>query len=391
MLAAGLRNLESFRLLLGRAPEIENPDADAGVVDLRRFYRDKLRTDLEALPLNRDYARLIDELTAFLEQAHVQVRFYSRTFLHAKAYLLPDLAIVGSSNFTPSGMTRRAELNVTRRDQVVIRDLRDNWFASMWAESTDQKDALVEMLRDSKFSGTRWTPHDVFIKVLYEYFKDRILPDAPETRLGVELASFQHEGLREAIRLIDRHGGVIVSDAVGLGKTYIGMGLLEHYVLGQRRKGHIPKGLVICPAQLRDLVWLPKLDEYGIKADVISQESLSRETFDWRTYNDYDVILVDESHNFRNPGTGRYGALMRLLATGKVGKRIILMTATPINNAIWDLYHQLALITGGRDAFFAEYGIRNLRRFFGEVQENGVDIFTLLEQIMVRRSRQDVK
>ncbi len=391
MLAAGLRKLESFRLLLGRAPEIENPNADAGVVDLRRFYRDKLRTDLEALPLNRDYARLIDELTAFLEQAHVQVRFYSRTFLHAKAYLLPDLAIVGSSNFTPSGMTRRAELNVTRRDQAVIRDLRGNWFESMWAESTDQKDALIEMLRDSKFSGTRWTPHDVFIKVLYEYFKDRILPDAPETRLGVELASFQHEGLREAIRLIDRHGGVIVSDAVGLGKTYIGMGLLEHYVLGQRRKGHIPKGLVICPAQLRDLVWLPKLDEYGIKADVISQESLSRETFDWRTYNDYDVILVDESHNFRNPGTGRYGALMRLLATGKAGKRVILMTATPINNAIWDLYHQLTLITGGRDAFFAEYGIRNLRRFFGEVQENGVDIFTLLEQIMVRRSRQDIK
>jgi len=391
MLATGLRNLESFRLLLGRAPEIENPDADVGVVDLRRFYRDKLRTDLEALPLNRDYARLIDELTAFLEQAHVQVRFYSRTFLHAKAYLLPDLAIVGSSNFTPSGMTRRAELNVTRRDQAVIRDLRDNWFASMWAESTDQKDALVEMLRDSKFSGTRWTPHDVFIKVLYEYFKDRILLDAPEARLGIELASFQHEGLREAIRLIDRHGGVIVSDAVGLGKTYIGMGLLEHYVLGQRRKGHIPKGLVICPAQLRDLVWLPKLDEYGIKADVISQESLSRETFDWRAYNDYDVILVDESHNFRNPGTGRYGALMRLLATGKVGKRVILMTATPINNAIWDLYHQLSLITGGRDAFFAEYGIRNLRRFFGEVQENGVDIFTLLEQIMVRRSRQDIK
>ena len=391
MLATGLRNLESFRLLLGRAPEIENPDADVGVVDLRRFYRDKLRTDLEALPLNRDYARLIDELTAFLEQAHVQVRFYSRTFLHAKAYLLPDLAIVGSSNFTPSGMTRRAELNVTRRDQAVIRDLRDNWFASMWAESTDQKDALVEMLRDSKFSGTRWTPHDVFIKVLYEYFKDRILLDAPEARLGIELASFQHEGLREAIRLIDRHGGVIVSDAVGLGKTYIGMGLLEHYVLGQRRKGHIPKGLVICPAQLRDLVWLPKLDEYGIKADVISQESLSRETFDWRAYNDYDVILVDESHNFRNPGTGRYGALMRLLATGKVGKRVILMTATPINNAIWDLYHQLSLITGGRDAFFAEYGIRNLRRFFGEVQENVVDIFTLLEQIMVRRSRQDIK
>ena len=391
LLAGGLQKLTSFRLLLGRAPEIENPDAGDGAIDLRRFYRDKLRTDLESLPMNRGYAQLVDELTAFLQQDHVEVRFYGGTFLHAKAYIMPHLAIVGSSNFTPSGMTRRAELNVTRREQAVIRDLRDNWFAGMWADSVDQKQALIEMLIESKFSGQHWTPQDVFIKVLYEYFRDRLLPEAPEMRIGVELASFQQEGLHEAIRLIDRHGGVIVSDAVGLGKTYIGMGLLEHYVLGKRSKGHIPKGLVICPAQLRDLVWEPKLNEYGIKAEVLSQESLGRESFDWRAYNHYDVILIDESHNFRNPGTGRYGNLMRLLATGKPEKAVILMTATPINNSIWDLYHQLSLITRGQDAFFREYGIRNLKGFFREVEDGGVDIFALLEQVMVRRSRQDVK
>ncbi|MBZ0276214.1 MAG: helicase, partial [Anaerolineae bacterium] len=102
-------------------------------------------------------------------------------------------------------------------------------------------------------------------------------------------------------------------------------------------------------------------------------------------------ILVDESHNFRNPGTGRYQNLMKLLATGKPDKVVILMTATPINNSIWDLYHQVSFITGQQDGFYREYGIRNLKRFFGEVQQGSADIFTLLEQVMVRRSRQDVK
>lgn len=383
--------LKSFRLLLGRQPEIVNPDEDAGLIDLRDFYRDRLREDLENLPLKRDYARLIDELTAFLVQEHVAVRFYNGAFLHAKAYLTPNAAIVGSSNFTPSGMTRKAELNLVQQTAAVIRDLRENWYEHMWADATDQKQLLIDTLLESKFGGAKWTPYDVFIKVLYEYFKDRIAPEALETRQGVELASFQQEGLRESIRLIDRHGGVIVSDAVGLGKTYIGMGLLEHYVLGKRRKGHIPKGLVICPAQLRDLVWAPKLNEYGIKAEVISQEAVSREEFPWRDYNQYDVILIDESHNFRNPGTGRYQNLQRLLATGKLDKIVILMTATPINNSVWDLYHQVSLITRQQNNFFAEYGIRNLNSFFREVQDGNADIFALLEQVMVRRSRQDVK
>jgi superfamily II DNA or RNA helicase len=391
MLADALRQLEAFRLLLGRPPELDSPAADDGVVNLQQFYRERLREDLEALPLDRRYARLIDELAAFLAQESVQVRYYNGAFLHAKAYLMPHAAIVGSSNFTPSGMTRQAELNLVQKNDAVIRDLRENWFEHMWAHATDHKQDLIDALNESKFGAAPWTPHDVFIKVLYEYFRDRIIPEDVEARIGVELASFQQEGLRESIQLIDRHGGVIVSDAVGLGKTYIGMSLLEHYVLGKRRRGHIPRGLVICPAQLRDLVWEPKLDEYGIKAEVISQELVSREAFNWRQYNHYDVVLIDESHNFRNPGTNRYQNLMKMLATGNPDTKVILMTATPVNNSVWDLYHQLSFITRGQDVFFREYGIRNLKGFFREVQDGSADIFTLLEQTMVRRSRQDIK
>lgn len=391
MLGEALKSLTSFRLLLGRPPEFINPDADNGAIDLRQFYRDRLRQNLETMPLNRDYAHMIDELITFLTQEQSQVRYYKGAFLHAKAYITDHYALVGSSNFTPSGMRREAELNLIQTSSAVVRDLRDNWYERMWENATDSKADLVNALRESKFGDAQWTPHDVFIKVLYEYFKDRIIPDNLDARMGVELASFQQEGLRESIRLIDRHGGVIVSDAVGLGKTYIGMSLLEHYVLGKRRKGHIPRGLVVCPAQLRDLVWEPKLNEYGIKSDVISQEAISRETFDWRGYNRYDVILIDESHNFRNPGTNRYQNLLKMLATGKQETIVILLTATPINNSIWDLYNQVTFITRGQDAFFREYGISNLHNFFHEVQDGSADIFMLLEQIMVRRSRTDVK
>ena len=147
----------------------------------------------------------------------------------------------------------------------------------------------------------------------------------------------------------------------------------------------------MCPAQLRDLVWEPKLNEYGIRCEVVSQEAVSRADFDWRKYNSYDVVLIDESHNFRNPGTGRYQNLLKLLDTGNAEKRVILMTATPINNSIWDLYHQVAFITRAQDTFFRDYGIRNLKSFFEAIEDGGVDIFMLLEQVMVRRSRQDVK
>src|SRR5690606_7567028 len=134
-----------------------------------------------------------------------------------------------------------------------------------------------------------------------------------------------------------------------------------------------------------------KLDEYGIKAEVISQELVSRSDFDWKSFNHYDVVLIDESHNFRNPGTNRYQNRMKMLATGNPETIVILMTATPVNNSIWDLYNQLSFITRGQDVYFRDYGIRNLNGYFREVQDGGADIFTLLEQTMVRRSRQDIK
>jgi len=381
--------LQRLRLLIGRAWE-EKEGGLSGALDLRRYYNEKLRGDLEKLPLDREYAALIDSLLDFMRRDNVEVKLSRDRFLHAKAYIFPRLAIVGSSNLTPSGLHRVGELNLVEVKVAVAAQLRD-WFESFWEPAEDYKNELVATLEQSKFGQTPYTPFDVFIKALYEYFKDRLTSETITARIGVDLASFQKEGLHEAVRLLEKHKGVLVADAVGLGKTFIGMGLLEHYVLGKRRRGFIPRGLVIAPAQVIDLIWSPKLDEYGIKATLITQESVGRADFDWHKYMNYDVVLVDESHNFRNPSTQRYQNLIKLLATGKREKYVILMTATPINNSIWDLYHQLMLVTRGSDTYFRDYGISNLNSFIRRVDKREAELFELLEETTVRRSRLDIK
>lgn len=380
--------LEKCRLLLGKDPEIEAQGPSE--LDLRAYYRQKLQADVEKLPYNQQYVALVNELIAFLERESVQVRLFP-TFLHAKAYLFPKASLIGSSNFTPSGLTRKAELNLVNKTNSVAKEMRENWFEPFWQEAEEFKAQLIAELQNSQFGTAPYTPHQVFIKALYEYFKDRLLPPDVQEYGSVSLASFQQEGLQEALRLLEKHNGVMLADAVGLGKTYIGMGLLEHLLMGQRRRGHIPKGLVVCPAQLRELVWKPKLDEYGIKAEICSMEEMGRKEFDWQKYNGFDLILVDESHNFRNPNTGRYQNLNKVICTGRADKKVVLMTATPINNTVWDLYHQLTLITRSSDSYYQEMGIRNLTSFFKRVNDRAAELFDLLEESMVRRSRYDVK
>lgn len=380
--------LNELRLLIGKEPEISYGGLDR--LDLRRLYRQQLQSDLENTPYDSAHVKLITELIEFLRREAVDVKLYKKGFLHAKAYIFPEIAIVGSSNLTPYGLTHNSELNLVRKERSVAKDLKD-WFEKFWQESEDYKSELIETLDASKFGSKPYSPYEVFIKVLYEYFKDRITPEAPERHLGVELAAFQEEGLKEAIRILERHRCVLIADAVGLGKTHIGLGLLEHYLLGKRQRGHIPKGLVICPAQLRDILWKPKLTEHGLSTTILSQEEVSRRDFDWKAYNKYDIVLVDESHNFRNPGTQRYQNLLKLLATGKRDKYAILMTATPINNSIWDLYHQMMLMARGSDEYFRNVGITNLKGFFRRVDQGAAELFDLLEETTVRRSRSDIR
>ncbi|RJF76137.1 helicase, partial [Deinococcus cavernae] len=198
-----------------------------------------------------------------------------------------------------------------------------------WERAREYKTELIEELEKSKFGAYPWTPYQVFVKVLLENFRDSLGLEEQAGPGGViQLAEFQAEGLRLALTLLDRFGGVMVADAVGLGKSFMGLGILEEYLIKRRGEfgGRVPRGLVICPAQLEKLVWTPLLERYGLPVQVVSMESLGREDFNWRQYANFDLV-VDESHNFRNPATGRYINLLRLLTGGRSDKRVALLTA----------------------------------------------------------------
>jgi superfamily II DNA or RNA helicase len=313
-------------------------------------------------------------------------------FLHAKAYIFDHYSIVGSSNFTPSGLVGNTELNIVNKIEAIAHDLRENWFEKFWNHPSvdkEYKSKLIDILNASKFGSKPYTPYQIFIKALYERFKDDTLLEGTQ-QTGLNLASFQQEGFERAIRLLEKHGGCMVADAVGLGKTFIGLRVIEHYLIKLRRPGKIPRALVICPAQLRDLVWRKKLDEFGIKADIISHEELSRQNFNLRRFRNHNLIVVDESHSFRNSATQRYQNLQRLLTTGKQDSKILLLTATPINNSIYDLYHQISLLTKNNDLKYQNRGVGNLTSYFKDLKEGKAEITDLLMETMVRRTRQDV-
>lgn len=394
-LEKSMQQLESLRLLIGRDPSIRPAEKDH--INLLEYFQREIQNQVEHQAFNVEYKNQITRLIEYLEKESVEVRLFGALgnkslFLHAKAYIFDHYSIVGSSNFTPSGLLGNTELNIVNKIEAIARDLRENWFEKFWhhpSVDTEYKTKLIDILNASKFGSKPYTPYQIFIKALYERFKDDTLLEGTQ-QTDLNLANFQQEGFERAIKLLEKHGGCVVADAVGLGKTFIGLRVIEHYLIKLRRPGKIPRALVICPAQLRDLVWRKKMDDFNIKADIISHEELSRQNFNLRRFRNHDLIVVDESHSFRNSATQRYQNLQKLLTSGNQDSKILLLTATPINNSIYDLYHQISLLTKNNDLKYQNRGMGNLTSYFKDLKEGKAEITDLLMETMVRRTRQDV-
>ncbi|MEO8973872.1 MAG: phospholipase D-like domain-containing protein, partial [Ktedonobacteraceae bacterium] len=447
LLRNGLANLGNVRLLLGDEPEagLELGLREVGAKPVRGLIR-----DLAGANFNEQTLRIVEDLIAFLRQDHVQVRLYTQGFLHAKCYLFysgggfapffPLAAIVGSSNFTRAGLQTNKELNLAHRanlepdevsaervkgllennDRKLLSQLAEHermvatnvpgvlainelatWYDRQWETAHDFKDSLIDLLDSSKFGRKEYSPYQIYLKAMFEYFRDDLdnaAQNETNVRSAVELSEFQEDAVRKARKILARYDGVLIADSVGLGKTWIGKKLLEDYAYHLRYKA-----VVICPAALRKM-WEDELLSAGIAARIITQEVLGREEFDIRDAQDADIVLVDESHNFRNRNAQRYESLERLLAAnnrqGVVSgerKKLILLTATPINNTVFDLYNQVNLFTGGDRSYFAAAGIGDLQRYFmiarraNRQQDSGIALFNLLEEVVIRRTRPFIK
>ena len=443
----GLDKLGSFRLLVGLEPKT---GLELGVRPGEGALPKLLSQDLSDAQFDKRTMRLVEDLIRFLRKSRVEVRLVDQGFLHAKCYLLygdkpsgqgflferfqPLVGIVGSSNFTYPGLTSNRELNLCHRvlldpdegsdgeasrmvsflseykssskineknrqllkSEVGARAIMQlvEWYDREWGGATDFKAQLIDILGGSKFGNKEYTPYQVYMKALFEYFKDDL--DAMEvagTRSAVELSEFQEDAVKKARRILSRYDGVMVADSVGLGKTWIGKKLLEDYAYHMRMKA-----LVVCPASLRDM-WTTELAEATIAASILSQEALGQKDFQAAEYGDADVILIDESHNFRSKTAQRYENLERIISLnsgrGRDGqrKKIILLTATPINNDLFDLYNQISFVTQGDRSYFSSTGIGDVYRYFLNARResrNGtglVSLFNLLEEVVIRRTR----
>jgi superfamily II DNA or RNA helicase len=380
-----LDGISKFRLLLGREPSTVRLPTKTGHPTQLIDIHTAIHQDLAGENLSLENKTLVDNLVAFLYRHEVEVRLYTKTFFHGKAYIFDDTVIVGSSNFTRAGLTKNSELNAVQKSGIIASAYRE-WFDRFWRQAEDYKEQLIELLRKSKHGDYPWEPYWVYIKALYEYFKDDLDAEGVDlfTSSRVELTEFQEEGYIKALKIMDKYEGVIICDSVGLGKTYLGKKILEHYAYYQRKRA-----MVICPAQLRDM-WQAALYDANIQADIRSQEELGQQDFPVEKYKDVEIILVDESHHFRNTVISRYKNLERILGAGS-RKKVALMTATPINNNLLDLYHQINLITRGDDYYFRSADIGNLRQYFVKAEKGLNNLFNLLEEVVIRRTRHYIK
>lgn len=390
------------RLLIGTTPApglgAELPDSlfEMTLVGLRND------RDLSRFPPSRAAAKLI-ALDTWLDRDEVEVRRYTKRFLHGKAYLFGNAsdaraALVTSANLTGAGMFSNLELGLVEYNPPVAGQALA-WFDGLWDDGEDFKAELRELL----FPDVGLvSPRTVYLRALLELLDAELDDPSGPPPSAVELASFQLDGFNRALRILQRHHGVIYADGVGTGKTEIGLALVEEYSL--RRGLH---ALVVAPAQLVEY-WRERLSQARLPAEVLSFHQLAADeqlagpdASNPRRHlhsdkDAYRLVVVDEGHALRTPGTTWYRAVSRLL--GGVQKDLALLTATPINNGLWDLYH-LVMAFVRHDRAFAPWGIPSLARLFVRAGANERDVenldpdvlFPLADMVSVRRDRRFIQ
>ena len=356
---------------------------------------ENLRGCIDIMPQTDESEQLIRILVDMITNKKLKVRVYTKGRLHAKAYIFDykqgyetGTSIVGSSNLTLAGLTSNTELNVVVPGNANQEQLR-NWFDELWEESEDFNEALMEEMQTS-WALAPVRPYDIYIKTLYELVKERIERDedrlSPTADLMEQLADFQQVAVWQAIKIINRYGGAFVSDVVGLGKSYIGSAIVKYFEQVENARP-----LIFCPPALIPM-WERYNEFHNLNAQVISSGVLSSDEDNARNllfehYENRDFILVDESHNFRNPGTQRYRILQDFLITS--GKKSCFLTATPRNKSAWDIYHQFKLFHPD-DNTDLPIEPAHLREYFRYIENGTRDLRALLQHILIRRTRNHI-
>jgi hypothetical protein len=428
-LRPGLLRLARARLLLPPAAE-----------DLRLAGNDADRPARNRLMLRWLAGRLAEWLGAKAEirQAHGTVP--QGTVVLRDSGGVPQQAVIGSLACTTDGLglTPGNPLSLVQASETPEEAaLLSQWFDAQWTALPTDAEAYAALVANLQTLATHRDPFLIYVLILHHLFRDRddqldedtIVKPATGIRNTVvwrKLYKFQRDGVVGAIDKLNRFGGCIIADSVGLGKTFEALAIIKYHELRNDRV------LVLCPKRLRDNWTIYKAnDRRNILAsdrfnyDVLNHTDLSRDggqsgdiDLAHVKWGNYDLVVVDESHNFRNkktPRTGgetRYDRLMRQIIKEGVKTRVLMLSATPVNNRLADLRNQVAFATEGDDSALREHGISSIdsttrlaQKQFNrwlELEESertpaqliemlGFDYFTLLDLLTIARSRRHIE
>lgn len=350
-----------------------------------------LRQDIEQSHYSKKVEDGMLQMLQDMIDGKLELRAHPSKKIHAKLYILyPDnynqhafgAAITGSSNLSGNGLgisdEKQYEFNVklTQYDDVAFAK---NEFELLWEEAKNvpiNAEEYQEALDKTYLKGDV-TPYELYIKMLMEYFSDRVLAvdkddpfDMPE---GYDKFEYQMDAVTEGYQKLIRYDGFFLSDVVGLGKTVIATMIAKKFLI-ENGRDHT-KILVVYPPAVEQN-WKITFKDFGIKdyADFVSNGSLNKvlddENLDYGNPDEYDLILVDEAHKFRNHTTGAFQQLQEIckmprLETGNIPgykKKVMLISATPMNNTPADIYYQILMFQDPRHCTID--GVPNLTAFF---------------------------
>lgn len=346
----------SCRLLVGmqRIPEEELREAfsltiEDKLIDQQTVLRVKKRV-AEAFrqqltygaPTNEDEAGL-RTLSEQIKTRKLIVKFSAKDSLHAKLYLLyrqdpnnPTVGFLGSSNLTLAGLARQGELNVDVLDQDACNKL-EKWFNDRWNDRwcLDLSDELVQVIDDSWAREKLIPPFYIYLKIVY-HLSQEARAGLAEFRIprdfGSRLLDFQVAAVKIAAHHLNKRGGVVLGDVVGLGKTLMASALARIF-----QDDYLTETLIICPKNLVKM-WDDYVARYRLIAKVISYSRVINELPELRRFR---LVLIDESHNLRNREGKRYRVIQEYVSTND--SKCILLSATPYNKSYLDLSSQLRL------------------------------------------------
>jgi len=379
------------------------------------YLKSRLSNDFQKEVLNSEdnqetfegYKKFVE----FLKSGRIDFRQHPSQKLHAKVYIsrfkkpVSDVdygrVITGSSNFSHSGLQANYEFNVELKNRTDI-DFALIQFEKLWDQSEDIKELFINTLENKTWLNDKITPYELFLKTLFEYFYEDINIDKetdfnfPDSFMDLE---YQKQAVVAANKILEAYNGVFLADVVGLGKTYIAALLAKQPSLKPARK------LFIVPPVLVDY-WRETLSDFGVHKFKVESAGQIKNIKYWDKLGDVEYVFLDEAHRYRNEDTETWKELYENIC---FGKKIILITATAINNRYADILSQIKLFQRPNRSNIPT--VRNLQNFFKTLEnkakkakEKSTDAYIseiregsklirekVLKHVMVRRTRKEVK